>query len=290
MNFYGDTSIRTVFSIFKGSSFLLTDTNAYDFHRPNDTDPAAPLWVGAPNYWTSANIRNGATYVNGILLDGTTVAMPTNANNGFNMVEVVSTGFVSADGFNRDRVYHAGDQWHGELLIYDTVLTEANRLAVGQYLNRKWFGFGGNNTLPADTALTLTGGATLDLAGTCQALRSLSGSTGSVVDNMAPNPAQLSVNGNMISTSFAGVIRNSGSGALSLVKNGTGTLTLQGANTYRGTTLVNLGTLAIDGWSRPRHSVRQRHAGRQRHRGWVRDPASRWRTVARQRHPWHAHG
>ncbi|HWX20771.1 MAG TPA: alpha-L-fucosidase [Candidatus Binatia bacterium] len=247
LNFYEDTSIRTVFSIFKGSSFLITDTNAYDFHRPNDTDPAAPLWVGAPNNWTSANIRNGATYVNGILLDGTAVAMPTNANNGFNLVEVVSTGSVSADGFNRDRVYHAGDQWHGELLIYDTVLTEANRLAVEQYLNRKWFGLGGNNTLPADTALTLTGGATLDLSGTCQALRSLSGSTGSVVDNMAPNPTQLSVNGNAISTSFAGVIRNSGGGAMSLAKNGTGTLTLQGANTYSGKTLVNLGTLTVDG-------------------------------------------
>src|SRR6266404_3255549 len=247
LSFYEDTAIRTVFSIFKGSSFLLTDTNAYDFHRPNDTDPAAPLWVGAPNNWTSANIRNGATYINGMLSDGTTFAMPTNANHGFNLVEVVSTGSVSADGFNRDRIYHAGDQWHGELLIYDTGLSEANRLAVEQYLNRKWFGFGGNNTLPADTALTLAGGATLDLAGTCQALRSLSCSTGSVVDNTASNAMQLSVNGNMISTSFAGVIRNSGSGALSLVKNGTGTLTLQGANTYRGTTLVNLGTLVIDG-------------------------------------------
>jgi autotransporter-associated beta strand protein len=247
LNFYQDTAIRTVFSIFKGSSFLLTGTNTYDFHRPNDIDPAAPLWVGAPNNWTSANIRNGATYVNGMLSDGTTFAMPTNANQGFNLVEVVTTGSVSADGFNRDRIYHAGDQWHGELLIYDTVLSEANRLAVEQYLNRKWFGFGGNNTLPRDTALALTGGATLDLAGTCQALRSLSGSTGSVVDNVAPYPTVLSVNGNVISTSFAGIIRNSGSGALSLVKNGTGTLTLQGANTYSGATLVNLGTLVIDG-------------------------------------------
>src|SRR5439155_18493336 len=142
-----------------------------------------------------------ATSINGMLSDGTSFAMPTNANHGFNLVEVVATGPVSADGFNRDRIYHAGNQWHGELLIYNTILSEADRLAVEQYLNRKWFGVGGNNTLPGDTALTLTGGATLDLAGTCQALRSLSGSTGSVVDNMAPNPTVLSVNGNAISTS-----------------------------------------------------------------------------------------
>jgi alpha-L-fucosidase len=247
LNFAGDSAIRTVFSVFKGSSFLLTDSNAWNFHRPNDTNAAAPLWVGPPNYWTSANIRNGSTYVNGVLVDGTTFAMPTNLNNGFNLVEVLTTGPVTASSFNRDRTYHAGDQWHGELLVYDTALSDADRLTVEQYLNRKWFGFGGNNTLPAGTALALAAGATLDLAGTCQAVRSLSGPAGSLIDNTSLYPAQLSVNGDALSTTFAGVLRNSGGGALFLVKNGTGTLTLQGVNTYSGTTLVTRGALAVDG-------------------------------------------
>ncbi len=120
LNFTRDTAVRSVFSVFKGASFLLTDTNAYDFHRPTDTDPRSPLWVGAPNNYTSANIRNGATYVNGLPVDGVTFAMPTNLNNGFNLVEVITAGNVTANGFNRDRVYHAGDQWQAEVLIYDT--------------------------------------------------------------------------------------------------------------------------------------------------------------------------
>jgi autotransporter-associated beta strand protein len=46
------------------------------------------------------------------------------------------------------------------------------------------------------------------------------------------------------STTFGGVINNA-TAAISLVKQGTGTLTLSGANTYIGATTVNAGTLAI---------------------------------------------
>ncbi|MCX6927174.1 MAG: alpha-L-fucosidase, partial [Verrucomicrobia bacterium] len=247
LNFARDAAIGTVFSIFRGSSFLLTDTNAYDFHRPSDRDATAPLWVGAPNNWTSANIRNGSTYVDGVLVDGITFAMPTNINNGFNLVEVVTTGKVAANGFNRDRIYHAGDQWHGEVLIYDTALSEANRLSVEQYLSRKWFGSGGNNTLPAGTTLTLASEATLDLAGTFQAVYSLNGAAGSVLDNSSSHPARLSVGANAIAMTFAGVLRNSGGGGLALVKNGTGTLVLSGVNTATGATLLNLGSLIVNG-------------------------------------------
>ncbi|GAB4249346.1 MAG: hypothetical protein OHK005_16120 [Candidatus Methylacidiphilales bacterium] len=48
---------------------------------------------------------------------------------------------------------------------------------------------------------------------------------------------------------FSGVITDSGisGGELSLVKSGTGTLTLTGANTYNGTTTVNGGALVVNG-------------------------------------------
>jgi len=247
LNFTRDTTVRSVFSLFKGASFLLTDTNNYDFHRPTDTDPRSPLWVGAPNYWTSANIRNGATYVNGAAVDGTTFAMPTNLNRGFNLVEMMAAGNVVANGFNRDRVYHCGDQWQAEVLIYDTGLSDANRLAVEQYFNHKWFGYGGNNTLPVETDLTLATGATLDLCDTHQAVNSLTGAEGSVVDNSAAHPVRLTVNGNAVSTTLAGALKNTGGGALSLIKNGTGALALSGANANSGPTFVNLGTLFVSG-------------------------------------------
>ena len=58
---------------------------------------------------------------------------------------------------------------------------------------------------------------------------------------------QLSVGGNNLSTTVSGVIadggRNGGTGG-SLVKVGTGTLTLSGANTFTGGTTVNAGALS----------------------------------------------
>jgi len=58
----------------------------------------------------------------------------------------------------------------------------------------------------------------------------------------------LTVGANNLSTTFSGVIQNGGaSGGTggSLTKIGTGTLTLNGANTYTGGTIVNAGTLLV---------------------------------------------
>jgi autotransporter-associated beta strand protein len=68
---------------------------------------------------------------------------------------------------------------------------------------------------------------------------------------------QLTVGGNNLSTTVSGVISDCGAGGVacnaagatggSLVKVGSGTLTLSGANTYTGATTVNGGTLEVDG-------------------------------------------
>jgi hypothetical protein len=129
--------VRTVFSVFKGSSFLLTDNATYDFSRPSDVNPADPLW---DNTYVNNSIRNGSTYVNGTLVNGTTFPMPTNLNNGFNLVEVLTDGgAVNADSFNKDRTSHSGDQYHAEVIIYDRVLSDSERLQVQAYLVNKWF-------------------------------------------------------------------------------------------------------------------------------------------------------
>jgi len=131
-----DSGIRTVFSVFKGDSFLLTDADNYDFHRPSDDDPTTPLWAE----YASGNIRGGSTYVNGTLVNGETYNMPTNLHKGFNLVEVLTNGDpVQADSFNKDRIYHAGNQYQAEVILYDRVLTEQERVQVEQYLLSKWF-------------------------------------------------------------------------------------------------------------------------------------------------------
>ncbi|MEI6655685.1 MAG: MBG domain-containing protein [Verrucomicrobiota bacterium] len=135
LSFSRDSSIRTVFSVFKGSSFLLTDTSAYPFHRPGDDSATEPLWGGN----TSSNITGGSTYVNGNPVAGTSFNLPT-THNGFNLVEVLTTGNVQVDSFNKDRVYHAGNQYQAEVILYDRVLDETERVAVEHYLLGKWFG------------------------------------------------------------------------------------------------------------------------------------------------------
>ncbi len=239
--FAEDANIRSTFSVFKGSSFLLTDTNAYNFHRPDDGNPASPLWAAGN---ASGNITGGSTYVNGTLVNGTSTNMPTASNNGFNLVEVLTTGSVASDGFNRDRIFHSGDQSQAEVLIYDTVLTTAQRLQNEAYLNYKWFGIGTgstvvNNALPATTPVNLAGaGATLDLGGSTQTIGSLTASDSST--QVTLGGGALTTGNDNTDTTFAGLI----SGGGSLTKIGSGSFTLSGANTFAGGATLTSGTLA----------------------------------------------
>ena len=66
-----------------------------------------------------------------------------------------------------------------------------------------------------------------------------SGVAGSTVSMGAKN---MSFGGNNASTTFAGVVTGSGN----LTKNGTGTTTLSGANTYTGSAIVSAGTLQLN--------------------------------------------
>jgi hypothetical protein len=134
--FPGTTNIRAAFFVFKGSGFLLTDNQRYDFHAGSPNDPAAPLFS---DQWSNVNIRNGSTYVNGVLVNPTTDAMPVNLNNGFNVISLVTVGPVTADSLNKDRTYNASNQEHAEIIIYDRVLSDVERRNVESYLQLKWF-------------------------------------------------------------------------------------------------------------------------------------------------------
>jgi autotransporter-associated beta strand protein len=250
LKFSIDGAVRSIFSVFKGNSFLLTDSRlqasggSYHFHRTTDDKPTDSLW---DNQYASANLKNGSNYVNTLYMPTPALtAMPTNSNNGFNLIETITTGNVTADSFNKDRgTIHAGNQYHAELALFDSAVSEARRLQIEAYLNKKWFGAGAGagNCFSTNSAVTLYNGSTLDLTSeNYQTLASLA-STDGLGSKVALGMAALTV-GNANTNSFDGAITGLGG---SLTKVGSGTLTLAGTNTYGGITTVGEGALRVSG-------------------------------------------
>ena len=244
LSFTRFASIRTAFSVFKGESFLLTDSSAYHFHRSSDIDATKPLW---DNGYVSPNIKGGTTYVNRVQVNGVTFPMPINLNNGFNLVTVQTTNSVQADSFNKDRTAHSGNQSHAEVLIYDRVLTESERLQTEDYLSQKWFGVGGalQNPMPVGSAVTVLSGATLDLSGCSQEIASLKGS-GSVINGTLVVTSSIDLTNGVVQATAINASLTLAPGTELRVDHTTsasdivvvsGTLKLQGANTVRLNTL-----------------------------------------------------
>jgi autotransporter-associated beta strand protein len=98
--------------------------------------------------------------------------------------------------------------------------------------------------LSASSAFTVAAGATLELRGLDQSIGSLAGA-GSVT-NFNVASSVLTTGNDNTSTTFSGTLADA-TGALSLIKVGTGTQTLSGINTYTGNTTVNGGRLEVDG-------------------------------------------
>ena len=136
-----------------------------------------------------------------------------------------------------------------------------NTLIAGVTTNRVFLRLGAPDVVPdgpgkGDVFIFNNGApASLSLNGFSETVNGLSSlnpatsthSTDSQVDNgLAASTSLLTLGGNDASATFAGVIQNTGAGAtLSLMKIGSGTQTLSGANTYVGTTNINAGTLRI---------------------------------------------
>ena len=112
----------------------------------------------------------------------------------------------------------------------------------------------GTLQLAADYALTgtpvvtLGNGATtgtLDLGGFTNTVGGLSGGAGNLVTNTSSGSATLNFAGG--SSTFGGVIQDGGSGGQVALNITSGSLTLSGTNTYSGGTMINGGTLAVNG-------------------------------------------
>ena len=105
-------------------------------------------------------------------------------------------------------------------------------------------------SVPTVQALNINKPGTIDLNGINQAVGAISSASpvagnGGTIDNTSATPLNLISSSGTTSTTFAGVIQNSGGGAISLYKQGNSTLTLTGANTYTGSTTLFSGGLTL---------------------------------------------
>lgn len=176
---------------------------------------------------SGANTYSGGTMVSAGILRGTTTSLQGNIANEATLVFDQGTngtfgGVVSGTG-------NLTKEGAGSL-----TLTGVNTYSGATMLSAGALVLGAANALSDNTAVTIEAGASLQLAAANETIGSLAGAGGVELGSHT-----LTSGGSGASTTFSGVISGSGG----LVKEGGGTLTLAGANTYTGGTSVNAGTL-----------------------------------------------
>ncbi len=192
----------------------------------NGTSEVAMDWAG----------KLDTTSGHALYFNGGSAVKTTPSTVGFNAQ--TSTDGILGAGYAFNNPFH-GDI--GEVLIFNSALSDAQRLAVDSYLQNKW-GIAAasswtSNVLPSNTPVAISGGGTLDLNGGNQSIGSLASSDPST--QVLLGAGTLTTGGDGTSTTFAGMI--SGSGGLTKLSGGA--LTLSGASTYSGSTTINGGTL-----------------------------------------------
>jgi len=118
-------------------------------------------------------------------------------------------------------------------------LSGANTYSGATWIQQGTLRMGGAGVLPNQTTVGVLAGAVFDLNGIAQTVGSLWG-TG----NVLLGGTTLTTGGDDSSSTFSGRISDAGS----LVKTGTGTMTLDGSSLYTGVTQVLGGSLVVDGW------------------------------------------
>ncbi len=102
---------------------------------------------------------------------------------------------------------------------------------------------GGNNRLNDQSAVIINSGATLDMNIRSDTFTSLAGGGNLTMENAGNTNVTLSVGSDNTNTVFSGTM-NGDSGDI-FNKNGTGTMTFSGANTFEGVMNINAGEVAI---------------------------------------------
>jgi len=232
---------------------------------PSDRAQAQSVWGGTGSSTTTTTYGDSANWSNPPGTAPTTAGSSADFNGSGNTTVNVGSGPITPDvwtfyagnytvtgqavnfnGGGPNLINHGGNNsvannlTGGDVSVTDGSLTLSgnNSFTTATVLGGTLV-FGSANAVGSGSAVTVSAGATLDLAGYNGTIGTLAGS-GSV----ALGSGKLTL-GNHTNTAFNGTIFGSGG----LEKVGTGLLTLSGTNTYSGTTTFTSGDVAISAGS-----------------------------------------
>ncbi len=209
-------------------------------------------WVGSPanrwdllgsNVWVQTGTATPASYADGnqVVFDDTAVNFSVNlaaavspnvvvVSNAVNDYAFTGAGGISGYGLTK--------QGGGTLLLATSNSYVGNTtIAAGKVV------LGAATAIPGGAGkgnITING--SVDLGGFSPTFNNLAGS--GMVDNASAGGATVLNLFNSGTSTFSGAVQNT-TGSLELDKNGSGTLSLAGTNTYSGPTVINGGTLQI---------------------------------------------
>ena len=263
LNFRGN-NYSVNLSFLKGSAYTIFSVDAtsssgpeYDFLATSGNATNGALTYGYANGHTFQLNQNNndltySGFSNGVPLQWAAKFDPTSghylysggtpgpvASNSDTTPLTDSSGGHIGGGDSQGHYVYYGDI--GEIIVFNTALSDADIQTIDAYLDYKWMGQGAAssmNVLPATTPVTVAAGATLNISDDNQTVGSLSGNSGSFLQLTR---GTLTTGGDGTSTTFSGTIFGTGS----LVKIGTGALTLTGSATYLGSTDIQDGTLIV---------------------------------------------
>lgn len=178
-------TIKTVFLVLgtqEGGNFLLTSRNAdvAPFHRAYDANGkvsvnAALLATGRTEVPPCLMSAGAYASIDGVKIN----PFVTTPSGGYQVFcfQTDDTAAVQAGTFARDRTWRFGGQRLAEFIIYDRVVSAAERAQVEAYLQDKWFGRA-YGTYVRDVPLAdvrVAAGGTLDLTGETRSVAAFSG-------------------------------------------------------------------------------------------------------------------
>ena len=214
---------------------------------------------GAGVVGSDLTVLNNGTISGGLSGDGTTRANAITFTGGNNKItfgnstsgltgNIDVTGSLTFDQSSIDTTIDNNITGTGSVAKTGTatVKLSGNNTYSGGTIISEGVLMAGSSSAFGTGSVGVAAGATLDINGQNLVIGSLSDvdGAGGTVTNADTVPNHLTVGGDNSSTTFSGVIED-GVHAIGLIKEGTGTFTLAGTNTYSFGTTVTGGTLAI---------------------------------------------